>query len=78
MRTNLRKIGNSRGIIIPATLLATCEMGDEVDIRQEGRNLVIAPLKTPRAGWFDGYKSKADADLLAALPVNEGNEEWEW
>lgn len=31
MRTSLRKIGNSRGIIIPAALLAASEMGDEVD-----------------------------------------------
>jgi antitoxin MazE len=32
MRTILRKVGNSRGIIIPAALLAACEMADEVDI----------------------------------------------
>ena len=26
MRTHLRKIGNSRGVIIPAALLETCEL----------------------------------------------------
>ncbi len=78
MRANLRKVGNSRGVIIPATLLAACEMDTEVDIRLEGKNIVITPVKTPRAGWFEGYKPEADSDPLAALPVDEGNEEWVW
>lgn len=78
MRTSLRKVGNSRGVIIPATLLAACEMGDEVDIRLEGKSLVIAPIKAPRAGWFEGYKPKADPEPFATLPVGEGSEEWVW
>ena len=78
MRTSLRKMGNFRGIIIPSVLLAACEMGDEVDIRLEGKNLVIAPVKAPRAGWFVGYKPKADSGPLATLPADEGSEEWAW
>lgn len=78
MRTSLRKIGNSRGIIIPSTLLAASEMGDEVDIRLEGKTLVIAPVKAPRAGWFDGYKPEAEPGPLDALPADEGGEEWVW
>ena len=78
MRTNLRKVGNSRGLIIPAALLNACEMGDEVDIRLEGKKLVIASAKSPRTGWFDGYKPEVDAEPFAALPVNEGSEEWVW
>jgi len=78
MRTSLRKVGNSRGVIIPAALLVACEMGDEVDIRLAGKTLVIASIKSPRAGWFEGYKSEIDAEPLAALPVDEGSEEWTW
>ena len=78
MRTSLRKVGNSRGIIIPAALLAACEMGDEVDIRMEGKNLLIAPIKVPRSGWFEDYKPDADVEPLTALPVDEGDEEWVW
>jgi antitoxin MazE len=78
MRTSLRKVGNSRGVIIPAALLAACGMGDEVDIRLEGKNLLIAPIKAPRTGWFEGYKLEADAEPLAALSVDEGDEEWVW
>ncbi|MDO9011656.1 MAG: AbrB/MazE/SpoVT family DNA-binding domain-containing protein [Gallionella sp.] len=78
MRTNLRQVGNSRGIIIPAALLAACEMGDEVDIRLEGKSLVIASVKSPRTNWFAAYQAEADVEPLAALPVDEGGEEWVW
>lgn len=78
MRASLRKVGNSRGIIIPAALLAACEMGEEVDIRMEGKNLLIAPIREPRSGWFENYQPKTDAEPLAALPVDEGVEEWVW
>lgn len=83
MRASLRKVGNSRGIIIPATLLAACEMGEEVDIRLEGKNLIIAPIKMPRAGWFKGYKPEADISPFDTLPVdedngNEGSKDWVW
>ncbi|MDP2828914.1 MAG: AbrB/MazE/SpoVT family DNA-binding domain-containing protein [Sulfuricellaceae bacterium] len=78
MRTSLRKVGNSRGVIIPAALLAACEMADEVEIRLEGKNLVIAPVRAPRAGWFEGYQPETDDEPLAALPMDEGSEEWVW
>lgn len=78
MRTSLRKVGNSRGVIIPSALLAACDMGDEVDIRLEGKNLLIAPIKAPRSGWFAHYKPEADAEPFAALPVDDGDEEWVW
>lgn len=78
MRTRLRKVGNSRGVIIPAALLAACEMGEEVDIRLEGKNLLIVPIKAPRAGWFEGYQPEVDAEPFAMLPIDEGDEEWVW
>jgi antitoxin MazE len=78
MRTPLRKIGNSRGIIIPAALLAAAEIGDEVELRQEAGKLVIEAVKAPRAGWFDGYRPEQDVDVWADLPVDEGTDEWVW
>jgi antitoxin MazE len=78
MLSQLRKIGNSRGIIIPATLLDACELGDEVDLRVEGKTLVIEALKQPRKGWFDNYKPGDDVDAFADLPIDEASEEWQW
>ncbi len=56
MRTVLPKIGNSRGVLIPAAFLAECGVGTEIEMRQEGLGLVIEPVKTARLGWFDGYQ----------------------
>lgn len=78
MRTHLRKIGNSRGVIIPSALLEACGLGEEVDLRIEGKTLVIEALQAPRKGWFDGYHAEADGDVLASLPVDEDSGEWEW
>lgn len=78
MQAVLRKVGNSRGVIIPAALLAACGMRDTVDIRVEGNHLVISPVQALRAGWFDGYQAAADVEPLAALPADEGDEAWVW
>lgn len=79
MRTMLRKVGNSRGVLIPAALLAECRIDGAVEMTVEGGRLVIAPVSAPRAGWFDGYRAAADDDVWAGLPVDEGcAEEWVW
>jgi len=79
MRTAIRKIGNSRGVIIPAALLETCELGEEVELTVRGKTLVIEAAKCPRAGWFEGFRPEsADDDAFAALPADEGDEDWQW
>ena len=55
MRTCIRKIGNSRGILIPPAFLAVCGIGDHVDILMEGKSLLRRPVQEPRAGWFEGF-----------------------
>lgn len=78
MRTHLRKIGNSRGVIIPAALLEACELGEEVDLRLEGKTLIIETLKSPRKNWFDGFQAETDSDIWPMLPDDDENSEWEW
>ena len=78
MRIHLRKVGNSQGIIIPAALLETCDFGEEIELRIEGKSLVIEAVKSPRSGWFDGYLPAADEDGWETLPVDENSEEWQW
>jgi len=78
MHSQLRKIGNSRGIIIPTAFLEACELGEKVNLRVEGKTLVIESLKAPRSGWFDNYQAEIDIDVLAALPPDEADDEWQW
>lgn len=77
MKSTLRKIGNSRGVLIPAALLAACSIEDEIDIRLDRGRIVIAPVKAPRAGWFDGYVETADAPAWAETDLAQDSE-WSW
>lgn len=78
MRTSLRKIGNSRGVLIPATLLVECGISDEIEMRLEGSRIVIEPVKNPRNGWFKGYQAQADSDAWEGLSPEADSVDWEW
>ena len=65
MKSHIRKMGNSQGVIIPKPLLDEIGLkaGDPVDmkINKKGR-LVIAPSREQvRAGWAADSKALADA-----------------
>lgn len=77
MKSTLRKIGNSRGVLIPAALLAACSIKDEIDIRLDRGRIVIAPVKAPRAGWFDGYVETQDAPAWPESHLADDSE-WTW
>jgi len=80
METHLRKVGNSQGIIIPASFLEACSLKHDVDLRIEGKTLVIEALNKPRTGWFDNYKKEReikDEVWNDSLP-DDVTEEWEW
>jgi antitoxin MazE len=80
MRAVIRQIGNSKGLIIPASFLAELDLQGEVEMSLVNRSIVISPAKkSVREGWFDGYCVNDDIDGwngFVALPSEEG--EWEW
>ena len=79
MRTHLRKVGNSRGVIIPAALLAECALVHEIDLRVEGGSLVITPVRPVRAQWFENYHPNLDQEArLDTIPLDEDSDEWVW
>ena len=80
MQTSLRKIGNSRGVLIPAALLAACEISDAVEMRVENNRIIIEPIAPQhRKGWFTGYQTEKDTDAFEDL--NETaieQDDWQW
>lgn len=76
MRAKLIRIGNSRGIIIPTSLLAVCGLKDAVELQVEDGKITLEPPRQPRAGWFDGYRPEADEGLLDDIPLDEDDAEW--
>lgn len=79
MKSTLRQIGNSRGIIIPAPLLAECEIVDEIELVVDNGRLIISPLKPARQRWFDHYKPEQDAEAWAGMTdTAKEQEDWQW
>lgn len=64
MRTALRKMGNSAGMIVPKAILGELgsEIGEEFDIKVEGGRIVAAPVRAGvRAGWSEAARLLAEA-----------------
>jgi antitoxin MazE len=82
IRSKIVKIGNSRGIRIPRTLLEQAGLATDIEMTVEGNNLIIHTVHTPRQGWETQFKSMAEYDddrLFDALPSNQWDrDEWEW
>ena len=79
MKSTLRQIGNSRGIIIPAPLLAECEIEDEIELTVDNGRLVMSPIKPARTGWFDNYKPEQDEAVWAEMTdTPKEQEDWQW
>jgi antitoxin MazE len=85
MLTTLRPIGNSRGVLIPAAFLVSCQMEGEVDMQLQDGQIILRPVqRAPRAGWFDNSadlaKEASSTELAdwAALPPFEASDDAEW
>ncbi len=84
MRSALRKMGNSSGLIIPKPFLAEigADVGDDVEMTVEKGRLVVTPLKKRvREGWSDDARRIAehgDDALLWPEFGNEGDEKLTW
>jgi antitoxin MazE len=62
MKTTIRRIGNSQGILIPKPFMAQLGIAHEVEMEVEGDALVIRrPRKRVREGWADASKAVAHA-----------------
>lgn len=79
MQTTLRKIGNSRGVIIPSAFIEQLHIENDVEILIDDGTLVLKPLKQLRQGWFEGYDPNKDVEPLAEITDLESEQEdWEW
>ena len=69
MRTAIRKIGNSQGVLIPKLLLAEAGLDAAVDMAVEDGTIVLRPVRdhTPRAGWAEAARILTEAGDDAAV-----------
>ena len=82
MRTTIRHIGNSRGVIIPALALAQAGLSHETNMIVERDGIVLRrPLPPARAGWAEAARRIAAAgdDILVMGDAgNAADDDVEW
>jgi antitoxin MazE len=82
MLTEIRRIGNSRGIIIPKPMLKEAGLESEADIVVERGAIVLRkPRRNPRQGWAEASRQIAEAGddkLIWPEFANEADGELKW
>ncbi|MBI3344627.1 MAG: AbrB/MazE/SpoVT family DNA-binding domain-containing protein [Gammaproteobacteria bacterium] len=84
MKINIVRIGNSKGIRLPKSVLEQCRLKDSVEIEVEDNVLIIRPVHAPRSGWseaFSGMAQRKDDKLLdedTTLATEWDRSEWRW
>ena len=83
MKTELVRIGNSRGVRIPKPFIEHCGFGETVELRVVNDCLIISPMRQPRLGWVDAFRASSDTEqdelMLETTEPNEFDQkEWRW
>jgi antitoxin MazE len=82
MRASVIRIGNSRGVRIPKSILAACGIEDAVEMSVDEGRIVLSAPRVVRLGWAEAAQEMArhgDDVLLDPLPSTIfDEEEWEW
>jgi antitoxin MazE len=84
MKAKLVRIGNSRGIRLPKSVIEQAGLGDEVELDVRGNQVVIRAKLDPREGWEEACRRMhecGDDELIdGPLPslTKFDDEEWEW
>ena len=82
MRSMLTKIGNSKGVIIPAQLLKQCQLDGMVMLEVRDDTIVILKPDQPRNGWEEAFNASTrfeDELLIDESVVNDfDGGEWTW
>ena len=70
MKAHIVRIGNSRGIRLPKTLLQEAQLEDEVELQAEPGRILISKTAKPRAGWAEAARRMRarDEDRLIDSP----------
>jgi antitoxin MazE len=84
MKTRIVRIGNSKGIRLPKSVLDQCRLQDVVELEVKGNTVIVQPAHQTRAGWVDAFAGMAkhgDDKLLdddADFSTEWEQSEWRW
>lgn len=80
MQSTLIKIGNSKGVRIPVSLLKEYDFGNDVTLELKEDGILVKPSRKPRKGWGTAFKKmherKEDGLLMDDVFLDEKFEDW--
>jgi antitoxin MazE len=62
MEAKLVKIGNSKGVRLPKSLLVQTGMTDRIEIEARGNVIILKPVNEPRSDWEASF-AKGSCEL---------------
>jgi antitoxin component of MazEF toxin-antitoxin module len=81
MQTNIKRIGNSMGVILPAYILKQfgLKVASQIEVKVVGKSITLIPIQEEKIdslrALFKGYKGNYQPKIeLDDQP--KGNEEW--
>lgn len=84
MKAPIVRIGNSKGIRLPKSILEQCHLRDEVELEVRDECLVVRSVEAPRRGWDRAFSRMAEKseDVLLDRDAETATEwdktEWRW
>jgi antitoxin MazE len=74
MKTTIRRMGNSQGVLIPKPVLAQLGLENEVEMEVENDAIVLRrPRNKAREGWAEASKALAESGDDALVMGEFGN-----
>jgi antitoxin MazE len=82
VKARLVRIGNSRGVRLPKTLIEQAALGEEVELELRNDAILIKRTPTVRVGWAEAAAEAAargDDELIGDdVTTRFDREEWKW
>lgn len=82
MKAKIVRIGNSKGIRIPKSVIEQIGLTENVELEVRDGQIVISPARQPRFGWAEAAMALSvhgeDRLLDDPTPTSFDQEEWEW
>ena len=84
MKVELIRMGNSRGVRIPKSVIDQCGFAGCIELRVEDGRVILARDRQPREGWKEALDAARDTIagdelLLDGISAHEfDRNEWTW
>jgi antitoxin MazE len=82
IKARLVRVGNSRGLRLPKSLIEQAGLRDEVALHVRGNTVVVSASRRPREGWAEAARRLGadctDGLLDDATTTRFDETEWRW